>query len=406
MSCPPIPANKSAASRSIIRYTVLSAGLAERHKDKLFCQKDNNSRLKFRKMFKFARVIYLEFMGKTQDITNIIELDYKEILLRTVAVIDNARSMMAQKICSLATNCYWGIGKILFEQKLDSKYGDSVVRHLSEDLKDRYPSMGFSPRQLWNMKKFYVRYMSCDEKLLRSVAVLPWSQNLLILNKNLDDEQTIYYATESISKGWNRGLLLNAIKMNAYLTAKPVLLDNNFSATLPAVQAQYANEVFHDGYNLGFLGVTQPILELELERRLVEKIKRFLLELGKGFTFIGNQYELDFNGRTSKVDLLFFHRGLRSLVAIDLKIGKFIPEYVGKMNYYLSLLDRLERGEGENPSIGIILCAEKDHVDVELALEGMTKPIGVADYQLIIPKEALQKLISEEIKSFEDMGKE
>ena len=383
----------------------MSAGLAERHKDKLFYQKDNNSRLKFRKMFKFARVIYFDFMRNTQDITNIIELDYKEILLRTVAVIDNARSLMAQKICSLATNCYWGIGKILFEQKLDSKYGDSVVRHLSEDLKDRYPSMGFSPRQLWNMKKFYVRYMSCDEKLLRTVAVLPWSQNLLILSKDLDDEQTIYYATESISKGWNRDLLLNAIKMNTYLTAKPVLLDNNFSSTLPAVQAQYANAVFRDGYNLGFLGVTQPILELELERRLVEKIKRFLLELGKGFTFIGNQYELDFNGRTSKVDLLFFHRGLRCLVAIDLKIGKFIPEYAGKMNYYLSLLDRLERGEGENPSIGIILCAEKDHVDVELALEGMTKPIGVADYQLIIPKEALQKLISEEIKSFEDSDK-
>lgn len=115
----------------------------------------------------------------------------------------------------------------MFEQKLDSKYGDSAVRHLSEDLKDRYPSMGFSPRQLWNMKKFYVRYMSCDEKLLRAVAVLPWSQNLLILSKNLDDEQTIYYASESISKGWNRDLLLNAIKMNAYLTAKPVLLDNN-----------------------------------------------------------------------------------------------------------------------------------------------------------------------------------
>ncbi len=346
-----------------------------------------------------------DFMRRTQDITNITELDYKEILLRAVAVIDNARSLIAQKISSQATNCYWEIGKVLFEQKLDSKYGDSVVRRLSEDLKSRYPSMGFSPRQLWNMKKFYARYMSCDEKLLQSVAVLPWSQNLLILSKDLDDEQTVYYATESISKGWNRDLLLNAINMNAFLTANPVLIDNNFSTTLPAVQARYANEVFHDGYNLGFLGVTQPILELELERRIVEKIKQFLLELGKGFTFIGNQYELDFNGRTSRVDLLFFHRGLRSLVAIDLKIGKFIPEYAGKMNYYLSLLDRLERGEGENPSIGIILCAEKDRVDVELALEGITKPIGVADYQLIVPKEALQKLISEEIKSFENTEK-
>ena len=137
----------------------------------------------------------------------------------------------------------------------------------------------------------------------------------------------------------------------------------------------------------------------------MRRIKQFLLELGKGFTFIGNQYELDFNGKTSKVDMLFFHRGLRSLVAIDLKIGKFLPEYVGKMNYYLSLLDRLERGKDENPSIGIILCAEKDHVDVELALEGMTKPIGVADYQLIIPKDEIRKIIVEEIQSYEEETK-
>lgn len=121
----------------------MNAGLAEQHKDTIFYQKDNNRRPKCCKMFKFASVICFDFMRNTQDITNIIELDYKEILLRTVAVIDSTRSLMAQKICSLATNCYWGIGKILFEQKLDSKYGDSVVRHLSEDLKDRYPSMGF-----------------------------------------------------------------------------------------------------------------------------------------------------------------------------------------------------------------------------------------------------------------------
>ncbi len=345
-------------------------------------------------------------MAKELKPIQINETDYHEILLRAVAVIDNARNKLAQNVCSIATNSYWGIGKILYEQKLESKHGDDIVNRLSADLKEKYPSMGLSSRQLWNMKKFYVRYMSCDEKLLRSVAVLPWSQNLLILSNNLTDEQTLYYANESVSKGWNRDLLLNAIKMQMHLSAKQALPDNNFASTLPATQAQYANEVFRDGYNLGFLGVTQPILELELERRLVEKIKRFLLELGKGFTFIGNQYELDFNGRTSKVDLLFFHRGLRSLIAIDLKIGKFIPEYAGKMNYYLSLLDRLERGENENPSIGIILCAEKDHVDVELALEGMTKPIGVADYQLIIPKEDIQKLISEEIKSFEGESKE
>ena len=154
------------------------------------------------------------------------------------------------------------------------------------------------------------------------------------------------------------------------------------------------------------MGVTEPILELELEARLVEKIKLFLLELGDGFTFIGNQHTLVYNGKESRVDLLFFHRKLRCLVAIDLKIGEFLPEYAGKMNSYLSLLDRLEKGEDENRSIGIILCAQKDNLEVALALEDMGKPIGVADYQLIIPKKELQKAIEAEILTFKEQHKE
>lgn len=262
--------------------------------------------------------------------------------------------------------------------------------------------MGVSPRQLWNMKKFYERYAEHGEKLLRSVALLPWSHNLLLLSKGLDDDATLYYATKTVEKGWNRDLLLNAIKLNMYETQALTRVDNNFDRTLPAEQAQYANEVFSSSYNLGFLGVTSPILELELEDRLVKAITRFLMELGNGFTFIGNQHVLEYNGKESKVDMLFFHRGLRCLVAVDLKIGAFKPEYAGKMNYYLSLLDRLERGADENRSIGIILCAEKDRVEVELALEDMGKPIGVADYQLIVPKEKLQKVLADEIKAFSE----
>ena len=330
----------------------------------------------------------------------IIDSEYNEILLQTVAVIERSRNMLAMQVSSIASNSYYGIGQILYERKLESKYGDAVVRRLSVDLKQRYPKMGMSPRQLWNMKAFYCRYKNSDEKLLRSVAVLPWSSNLLLMSKNLTDDQTLFYAQETIRKGWNRDLMLNAIQMKMHKNAQ-CSVDNNFAQTLPEVQSEYANEVFHDGYNLGFLGVTEPIAELELERRLVEKIKLFLLELGRGFTFVGNQYELEYEGKTSRVDMLFFHRKLRCLVAVDLKIGEFIPEYAGKMNYYLSLLDRTERLADENPSIGIILCAEKNHVQVELALEDMGKPIGVADYQLIIPKEELSKAISDEMAVFE-----
>lgn len=340
------------------------------------------------------------------EIIKIHDSEYNEILLRCVAVINNARKMLAQQVASIASNTYWEIGKLLHERKLDSKHGSSVVKRLSIDLKEQFPDIGLSPRNLWDMKRFYERYKDSEAKLRRCVALLPWKHNMLIIGKGLDDKASLYYAEEDIAKGWNRDLLLNAIKMKMHkkIRCSAAEIENNFTNTLPTVQAEYANEVFRSTYNLGFLGVTQPILELELERRLVDKVKQFLLELGKGFTYIGNQWELEYNGKTSRVDLLLYHRGLRSLVAIDLKIGAFKPEYAGKMNYYLSLLDRLERQPDENRSIGIILCAEKDRVEVELALEDMGKPIGVADYQLLIPKDDLQKVITDEMKQF-DMNK-
>ena len=328
--------------------------------------------------------------------------DYAEMLRHAVAVIEHARTEIARHVNGYVSTAYWEIGQMLHERKIESGYGDNIVKRVAADLKERYPKMGVSPRQLWNMKKFYERYAEHGEKLLRSVALLPWSHNLLLLSKGLDDDATLYYATKTVEKGWNRDLLLNAIKLNMYETQALTRVDNNFDRTLPAEQAQYANEVFSSSYNLGFLGVTSPILELELEDRLVKAITRFLMELGNGFTFIGNQHVLEYNGKESKVDMLFFHRGLRCLVAVDLKIGAFKPEYAGKMNYYLSLLDRLERGADENRSIGIILCAEKDRVEVELALEDMGKPIGVADYQLIVPKEKLQKVLADEIKAFSE----
>lgn len=194
--------------------------------------------------------------------------------------------------------------------------------------------------------------------------------------------------------------------MDTYAICVPKLKSNNFDVALPDTQAEYANEVFRSSYNLGFLGITEPVKELELEKRLVAKIKSFLLELGRGFSFIGNQYRLEYNKKEYFVDMLFFHRGLRSLVAIELKIGSFKAEYIGKMNLYLSLLDRLEKGENENPSIGIILCADKDHLDVEIALQDVNKPIGVAEYQLLLPKEELQALLLREINSDENENKE
>lgn len=324
--------------------------------------------------------------------------EYGNILQQAVEQIRNARTMLARQIVSSTQSVYWNLGKLLFEKHLAEGYGSGVVEQLSIDLKAEFPNMGLSPRNLWNMKRFYERYHLADEKLLRSVAVLPWRQNLLLLDKVQSLEAAEFYANESVSKGWSRDLLLNAVKMDTYSHAQKQLKANNFTETLPATSADYANEVFKDSYNLGFLGVTEPIKEFELEKRLTEKIKAFVLELGKGFSFIGNQYRLEYNGKEYFVDMLFFHRHLRSLIAIELKIGSFKAEYAGKMNLYLSLLDKLERGETENQSIGIILCADRDHLDVEIALQDINKPIGVAEYQLLLPTDKLQALLIDEMK--------
>jgi len=273
---------------------------------------------------------------------------------------------------------------------------------LSVDLKIEFPDMGLSPRNLWNMKRFYERYYQADTKLLQAVAVLPWGHNLLLLDKGQPLEEVLIYACETLAKGWSRDLLLNAIKIDTYTLTQKQLKSNNFDITLPETHAEYANEVFRSSYNLGFLGITEPVRELELEQRLIGKIKAFILELGKGFSFIGNQYRLEYNSKEYFVDMLFFHRGLQSLVAIELKIGSFKAEYIGKMNLYLSLLDRLEKGENENQSIGIILCADRDHLDVEIALHDVNKPIGNAEYQLLLPKEELQTMLLKEIKTIEN----
>ncbi|MBO9616009.1 MAG: DUF1016 family protein [Dyadobacter sp.] len=327
------------------------------------------------------------------------EAAYKEILNQAIGQIHSARILIARQVNNSTQSVYWNLGKLLSERKLEEGYGSGVVKQLSIDLKNEFPDMGLSPRNLWDMKRFYERYYRADTKLRQAVAVLPWGHNLLLINKVKDDSSAEFYAHEALAKGWSRDLLLNAIKMDNYGEARKQVKTHNFDQTLPEAHAEYANEVFKSTYNLGFLGVTEPIKELELENRLIAKIRAFILELGRGFSFIGNQYRLEYNAKEYFVDMLFFHRGLRSLVAIELKIGSFKAEYVGKMNLYLSLLDRLEKSETENPSIGIILCADKDHLDVEIALQDINKPIGVAEYQLLLPRAELQALVMNELNA-------
>lgn len=216
------------------------------------------------------------------EISNYSEKEYTEILNTAITQINVSRHAIALQINSTVSTTYWNLGKLLHDKKIEGGYGSNIINRLSVDLKDSFPDMGLSPRNLWNMKLFYERYAESDKKLLQAVAVLQWGHNLLLINKKLSDEEVYFYATESISKNWNRDLLLNAIKMNTFSVHKNEIRDNNFSKTLPTIQAQQANEILKDRYNLGFLGVTEPIAEIELEKRLIERIKLFMLELGKG----------------------------------------------------------------------------------------------------------------------------
>lgn len=332
------------------------------------------------------------------------------MLREIIAEVKMTRVVIANRVSASLTQLYWNIGKRLASEKLKKGYGGKVVEQLSADLKSEFPDTdGFSPRSLWDMKRLYEFYTESDsilprdvavsenEILPQAVAVLPWGHNRLILSKIKNRAEALYYADAAVKMGWTRNLLLNFIKADTYRNAKELPKLHNFEATLPEHLQERADEILKTTYNLGFLGIRHQIKERELERRLVDKIKLFLLELGDGFSFIGNQYRLTLGQKEYFVDLLFFNRKIQSLIAIDLKIGAFEPEFIGKMNHYLGLLDDQVKMSGENPSIGIILCAEKDHIDVEVALRDFHKPIGVAEYQTIFPEKEIKSLIDREM---------
>ena len=228
---------------------------------------------------------------------NYDEKDYQELLHDTIAVIESSRIHIAKQINMHVISSHWEIGKLLEERKLDSKHGDQIVKRLSGDLKGRYPNMGLSPRNLWDMKRFYLRYYQEDIKLRRSVAVLPWRHNLVLLRYDLSAEHVIFYANEILNKSWSLDMLNLALKSEYHLSIQASEKSNNFAITMSEENAEYANEIFRSRYHLGFIDAIEPLKELDLERHLVNKITSFIMELGNGFSFIGNQHTLSYNNK-------------------------------------------------------------------------------------------------------------
>lgn len=275
---------------------------------------------------------------------------------------------------------YWEIGRGIVEKQECFGWGKSVVKNLSEELRKEFVGVrGFSTQNLWNMRVFYLEYREV-EKLQTLSREIGWSHNVAIFQKVKDTLAREFYISSVKKFGWSFRVLENQIANQSY--EKYLLNQTNFDQTLPEQYKDQAKLAVKDEYSFDFLELADKHSERELELALIYRVRQFLAEMGSDFTFVGNQYRLEVDEEEYFIDLLLYHRRLRSLIAIELKIGKFKPEYAGKMNFYLAALnDRVKLPE-ENPSIGIIICKEKKRTTVEYALKDSNQPIGVATYTM------------------------
>ncbi len=276
---------------------------------------------------------------------------------------------------------YWDIGSLIVEQQRDESWGRSAVERLARDLQTEFPGVsGYSARNLWYMRRLYLAYRD-NSKLQPLVAEISWSHNLTILDRCKDDLEREFYLRMARRMGWTRRVLVHQIENQTY--EKTLLSQTNFADTLPEPIRDQARLAVKDAYTFDFLELGDEHSERQLEAAILAQVEPFLREMGGRFSFVGSQYRLEVSGKEYFVDLLLFHRALRCLVALELKIGEFQPEYVGKMQFYLAILDDTVRMPEENPAIGIILCKSKEETVVEYALRESNKPIGVASYRIL-----------------------
>ena len=307
---------------------------------------------------------------------------YKSFIVALKKKIYSAKSEAILSANRLMIGLYFEIGKEIVSNQQAQGWGKSVVEQMSKDLKEEFgEKSGYSVSNLWRMRNFYLTYKD-DKYLAQLVRDISWGQNVLIFEKCKTPQKRMYYIKNIVEHGWNRNVLTHHIKTNLFERDNISKKSDNFKVTLKSELSELAVDIVKSEYNLEFLEVAKSAHEREVETALVQNIKKFLLELGYGFSFIDNQYRLVLNENEYFIDLLFFHRKLNSLVAIELKLGKFKPEYAGKMNFYLNLLNENVKMPHENPSIGIILCSDKDSMEVEYSLLNTTQPMGVSTYSI------------------------
>lgn len=325
--------------------------------------------------------------------------DYPRLLSEVKERIRSAQYEALKAVNKELVGLYWDIGRMIVERQDVEGWGKAVVEQLAADLRTEFPGVGgFSASNLWRMKAFFEAYSGL-EKLAPLVREIGWSHNLVILERCKDQLEREFYLRMTRKFGWSKNVLIHQIDNQSY--EKSLLGQTNFDQALtPELRAQ-AKLAVKDEYTFDFLELGEEHGERELERALIARIEDFLRAMGGMFAFMGSQYRLEVDGKEFFIDLLLFHRRLRCLVAIELKVGEFLPEFVGKMQFYLTALDRQVRQEDENPSIGIILCKEKRRTIVEYALHDARKPIGVATYEIT---KTLPKALKGQLPSPKDIA--
>jgi len=309
-----------------------------------------------------------------------IENDYQIFFVEIKKRIKEAQYSALKRVNKELILLYWDIGKKIVKKQAELGWGRSIVENLAKDLQKEFAGIkGFSSQNLWYMRQFYIEYRN-DIKLQLLVGEISWAKNLIILGKCKDALEREFYIKMTKRLGWTKDVLINHIENKYY--ERYLLNQTNFDKTIPARYQEQAKLAVKDEYTFEFLELSEEHSEKELENALIGKMKGFLSEMGSYFCFVGSQYRLEVDDDEYFIDLLLYNRMLRSLVAIELKIGKFKPEYSGKMQFYLSALDDTFRIPGENPSIGIIVCKEKTKTTVEYALRDAKRPIGVATYKI------------------------
>jgi predicted nuclease of restriction endonuclease-like (RecB) superfamily len=340
-----------------------------------------------------------------------MNLEYKTWIIELKYKIRSAQLKASVAINEQMIMLYWDIGKSIVDKQTGMQWGSKIIEQMAKDIRSELPEInGFSRTNLFAMRKFYLFYRDMtftqqhtgySQKIEGSQLVhqdgglitehnilckIPWRHHVAILGKCDNIQAATFYIQQTMLNNWSRNVLEIQLESNLYKRLGKTL--NNFELTLPKIQSDLAKETLKDPYKFDFLTLESDVQELELEKQLTENIGKFLLELGKGFAFIGRQYPLQVGGKERKIDLLFYHTRMHCYVVIDLKMGEFEPEFAGKMNYYLSAVDDLLKSELDKPSIGIILCKSKDYLEVEYALRDINKPLGISEFTFNeLPKE-------------------